>query len=325
MRRREFIVGIAVLAGSLSNASAEKPSVPLIGFLLAGSEPAYTGLLRAFREAMGQLGYVEGKNLRFEYRFAQGELDRLPGLATDLVLLNPNVIVSAPLPANIAAHQATSTIPIVIANGADPVGFGLVKSLSHPGGNVTGLANFAEVLASKQIDVLRELFPRLSTLGVLVNSANPLHVPQLKETTIAATVNGLALAIIEVTAASQLPSAFDQLQAKHVDAVAVPPDTMFFNRRRQIADLAAAKKLPAIYGFREHVEDGGLISYGPDMRENYRRAASFVDKILKGAKPSELPVEQPTKIELVLNLRAAKTLGLSVPTSLLARADEVIE
>jgi putative ABC transport system substrate-binding protein len=201
----------------------------------------------------------------------------------------------------------------------------LAKSLAHPGGNVTGLANFAEVLASKQVDLLRELLPQLSRLGLLVNVANPLHVPQLKETTAAADASGLNLLPIEIRSPSELSSAFDTLAAKHVDAVAVPPDTMFFNLRGQIAQLAAIQKIPAIYGFREHVEDGGLISYGPDMRENYRRAATFVDKILRGANPAEIPIEQPTKIELVLNLRAAKAMSLSLPASILGRADEVIE
>jgi putative ABC transport system substrate-binding protein len=274
---------------------------------------------------MLELGYVEGRNTRYEYRFADGHLDRLPDLAIALVRLKPDVIVSAPLPSHIALRQATSTIPIVMANGADPVGFGLVTSLSHPGGNVTGLANFAEVLAAKQIDLLRELIPRLSRLGALINVTNPLHLPQLRETKAAAVASGIDLMPLEIRSSDELGPAFESLLKERVEALAVPPDAVFNNFRVRIAELAAAMRMPAIYGFREHVEDGGLMSYGPDNRGNYRRAATYVDRILKGAKPGDLPIEQPTKFELVINLKAAKALGLDVPPTLLARADEVIE
>jgi putative tryptophan/tyrosine transport system substrate-binding protein len=262
---------------------------------------------------------------RFEFRFADGYLDRLPDLAIELVRLNPHVIVSTPLPAHLAARKATSTIPIVMATGADPVGFGLVASLSHPGGNVTGLANFAEILASKQIDFLREMLPRLMRLGLLVNVTNQLHVAQLRETKIAAETSGILLVPVEVSSPDKVDSAFAMLGRESVEALLVPPDTTFYSRRRQIADLAARTRLPAIYGYREHVEDGGLMSYGPDIPDQYRRAANYVDKILKGAQPADLPVEQPTKIELVINLKTATALGLTIPPTLLARADEVIE
>jgi putative ABC transport system substrate-binding protein len=241
------------------------------------------------------------------------------------VRLNPRVIVSTPLPAHLAARQATSTIPIVMATGADPVAFGLVASLSHPGGNVTGLANFAEMLASKQIDFIREMLPRLARLGLLVNVTNRLHVPQLRETKIAAEAAGILLVPVEVGSPDKLGSAFATLGTERVEALLVPPDTTFYSRRRQVADLAATTRLPTIYGYREHVEDGGLMSYGPDIPDQYRRAAIYVDKILKGAQPAELPVEQPTKVELVINLKTATALGLTVPPTLLARADEVIE
>jgi putative ABC transport system substrate-binding protein len=200
-----------------------------------------------------------------------------------------------------------------------------VTSLSHPGGNVTGLTNFAEVLAAKQVDLLRELIPRLSRLGALVNVTNPLHVPQLQETKAAAVTNGIDLMPVEIRYPDELGPAFETLAKERVEALAVPPDTVFSNFRRRIAELAAATRMPAIYGFREHVEDGGLMSYGPDNRGNYRRAAAYVDKILKGAKPGDLPIEQPTKFELVINLKTAKALGLEIPPQLLARADEVIE
>jgi putative ABC transport system substrate-binding protein len=241
-----------------------------------------------------------------------------------LVRLNPRVIVSTPLPAHLAARKATSVIPIVMATGADPVGFGLVASLSHPGANVTGLANFAEMLASKQIDLLREMLPHLARFGLLVNVTNQLHVPQLHETKIAAEAAGILLVPVEVSSPDKLDSAFATLGTERVEALLVPPDTTFYSRRRQIADLAATTRLPAIYGYREHVEVGGLMSYGPDIPDQYRRAAIYVDKILKGAQPAELPVEQPTKIELVINLKTATALGLTIPPTLLARA-EVIE
>jgi putative ABC transport system substrate-binding protein len=325
MRRRAFIAALGGAAAWPVVARTQQAPVPLVGILLVSTAAANARLLDAFRSGMLELGYVEGRNIRYEYRFADGYLDRLPDLAVDLVRLKPDVIVSAPLPSHIALRQATSTIPIVMANGADPVGFGLVTSLSHPGGNVTGLANFAEVLAAKQIDLLRELIPRLSRLGALINVTNPLHVPQLRETKAAAVASGIELMPLEIRSPDELGPAFEALAKNHVEALAVPPDTVFNNFRGRIAELAATMRMPAIYGFREHVEDGGLMSYGPDNRGNYRRAATYVDKILKGANPGDLPIEQPTKFELVINLKAAKALGLTVPPQLLARADEVIE
>ena len=325
MRRREFIAALGGAAAWPVVARAQQASIHLIGILIAASAAASAHLLDAFRSGMLELGYVEGRNIRYEYRFADGYLDRLPDLAIDLVRLKPDLIVSAPLPSHIALRQATSTIPIVMASGADPVGFGLVTSLSHPGGNVTGLANFAEVLAAKQIDLLRELIPRLSRLGALFNVTNPLHVPQLRETKAAAVASGIDLMPLEIHNPDELGPAFEALAKERVEALAVSPDTVFNNFRKRIAELAAATRMPAIYGFREAVEDGGLMSYGPDNRGNYRRAAAYVDKILKGAKPGDLPIEQPTKIELVINLKAAKALDLTVPPPLLARADEVIE
>jgi putative ABC transport system substrate-binding protein len=201
----------------------------------------------------------------------------------------------------------------------------LAASLSHPGGNVTGLANFAETLAPKQIDLLREMVPRLVRSGLLVNVTNPLHVPQLRETKIAAAAAGIVLVPVEVGDPDKLQEAFDTLQKERVEALLVSPDITFYSRRRQIAELAATTRLPAIYGYRHHVEEGGLMSYGPDIPDQYRRAAIYVDKILKGARPADLPVEQATKFELVLNLKTSRALGLTVPPSLLARADEVIE
>jgi putative ABC transport system substrate-binding protein len=323
MNRREFItlLGGAAAAWPLAAASAQQSA--LIGFLNAGAATTLKREIDAFRDGLRNLGHIEGHNVRFEYRFADGYLDRLPTLAAELVRLNPNVIVSSPVPANLAIAKATSTIPIVMASGADPVGFGLVKSLSHPGGNVTGLTNFAEELASKQIDLMRELLPGLARLAALVNVVNPLHVPQWRETQAAAAQAAIALVPFELRSPDQLEEAFARFARERADALLVPPDVTFTTHRRRIANLALDAWLPTIF-FLRHAEDG-LMSYGTNQVENYRRAATYVDKILKGAKPQDLPIERPTKIELVINLKTAKALGLEVPPTLLARADEVIE
>ena len=326
MRRREFI---SILGGAATfiplSAWAQQSQLPLIGILNAASAESTASSYEAFRAELRQLGYVEGRNIRFEYRYGDGFLDRLPALAEELVRLDPRVIVSGPLPANLAVRKATATIPIVMATGADPVGFGLVQSLSRPGGSVTGLANFAEELASKQIDLIRELLPRLSRVAALVNVENPLHVPQLREMQAAAAKASLALVHFEFRVPADLDRAFAEFADAKAEALLVPPDTTFSTNRARIAELAAKTHLPAIYGDRRAVESGGLLSYGPNVVENYRRSAGYVDKILKGAKPADLPVEQPTKIELVINLKTAKALDMTVPLSLLNRADEVIE
>src|SRR6476661_319330 len=324
MRRRDFIGLLCGTATFIPLIAWAQQSV-LIGVLNAASVESNASSYEAFRAALRQLGYVEGRNIRFEYRYADGFLDRLPALAEELVRLNPQVIVSGPLPANLAARKATATIPIVMATGADPVGFGLVQSLHRPGGNVTGLANFAEELASKQIDVVRELLPRLVRVATLVNVGNPLHVPQLREMQAAAAKASLALGHFDYRVPEDLERAFSEFVRAKADALLVPPDTTFSSNVVRITELAAKARLPATYGDRRAVEAGGLLSYGPNVVENYRRSAIYVDKILKGAKPAELPVEQPTKIELVINLKTATALGLTVPPSLLARADEVIE
>jgi len=242
-----------------------------------------------------------------------------------MIRLNPAIIVSAPVPANMAVHQATKTIPIVMSTGADPVGFGLVQSLSHPGGNVTGLTNFAEALASKQLDLMRELRPGLTRVAVLVNVENPLHVPQWRETQDAAAQASIALVPYEFHKPGDFEAAFTAFVQAKAEALLVPPDTTFASYRARIAELAVKARLPAIFANRLSAEAGGLLSYGPDPVENYRHAAVYVDKILKGAKPADLPVERPTRIELVINLKTAKAIGLDVPPALLARADEVIE
>ena len=326
MRRRQFISLLGSAAAAWPLVARAQQSLPaLIGFLNAGAAATLKREIDAFRDGLRNLGHAEGRSVRLEYRFADGDLEKLPALAAELVALNPNIIVSSPVPANMAIAKATSTIPIVTASGADPVGFGLVKSLSHPGGNVTGLTNFAAELASKQIDLMRALLPRLARLAALINVANPLHVPQWSETQAAAAQAAIALVPFELPSADQLEEAFAKFARERADALLVPPDVTFTTHRRRIAKLALDARLPTIFFIRQSAEDGGLMSYGPDPVENYRRAATYVDKILKGADPGDLPIERPTKIQFVINLRTAKALGLDVPPMLLARADEVIE
>jgi putative ABC transport system substrate-binding protein len=326
MRRRNFVAALGGAAATWPLAArAQQAELPLIVIFGAATAASLQARNEMFRATMRGLGYVEGRNIRYEYRFADGYLDRLPRLAEELVRLKPTLILSAPLPANLAAKKATSTIPIVMANGADPVRFGLVESLARPGGNVTGMANFAEELASKHLDVMRELLPRLSRVAALVNVTNPLHVPQWRETQAAAAKASLALTHFEYRVPDDLERAFEAFAQAKAEALLVPPDTTFASHRERIAGLAAKARLPAISFTREWAEAGLLMTYGPDLDENYRRAAHFVDKILKGARPADLPVEQPTKIELIINLKTAKALGLEIPSSLLARADDAIE
>jgi putative ABC transport system substrate-binding protein len=326
MKRHGFVVFVLSVAIVFSSEALSQKSQPvLIGVLEGASEVTMAPRYDAFRAKLRELGYVDGVNIRLEYRYADGFIDRLPTLAAELVRLQPALIVSAPVPANIAMSKATSTIPIVMANGADPVAFGLVKSLSHPGGNITGLTNFAEDLASKQIDIIRELLPKLARIGTIVNVENPLHVPQWRETQDAAAKASLALVRFDYHSPDDLERAFAQFAQEKVEAVLVPPDVSFAALRARIAKLAEQARLPSIFFNRESVVAGGLLSYGPDNVANYRRAAVFVDKILKGAKPGELPVERPNAIELVINLNTARTLGLTIPPTLLARASAVIE
>ena len=326
MKRRGFVVLILSVAIGLSSEAWSQKSQPiLIGVLEGASEATMAARHDAFRAKLRELGYVDGVDIRFEYLYADGFLDRLPALAAELVRLQPRVIVSAPVPANMAVSKATSTIPIVMATGADPVTFGIVKSLSHPGGNVTGITNFAEDLASKQIDIVRELLPKLARIGTIVNVENPLHVPQWQETQDAAAKASLALVRFDFRSPDDLERAFEQFAQQKVEAVLVPPDVTFAALRVRIAKLGEQARLPTIFFNRESVVAGGLLGYGPDLVENYRRAAVFVDKILNGAKPGDLPIERPNTIELWINLGTARTLGLAIPPTLLARANAVFE
>jgi ABC-type uncharacterized transport system substrate-binding protein len=297
MKRREFI---AIVGGAavwpLSARAQQLAQMRLIGVLFAGTEASQDRNLSRFRDGMRELGYIEGRDVRLDCRFADGHPDRLSSLAVELVQLKPNVLLGSPLPSNLALKRATGTIPIVMANGADPVGFGLIKSLSHPGGNVTGLTNYAEELASKQLDLMRELLPNLSRLAVLVNIGNPLHVPQLRNTQAAAERLSIELVLFEAQNLAEAEIAISEVVRQQLKAILIPPDYLYNALRKRIAEILAEAKVPAIYGFREHVEVGGLLSYGINLPENFHRAATFVDKIFKGTSPADLPVEQPTKM-----------------------------
>jgi putative ABC transport system substrate-binding protein len=282
-------------------------------------------LFAAFRQGLHELGYVEGRNIQIESRWAEGNYDRLPGLAADLVRLKVDVIVTYGTPAAQAAKGATGTIPIVMAAIIDPVASGLVTSLARPGGNITGQSMMSPDLAEKQLQILKELVPKTSRVAVLHNPANPGNAPQVRHAQDAARALGVRLQILGARGPSEIDSAFAAMTAEQAGAVIVLVDAILQSNRARIADLAARHRLPAVYGLHEYAEAGGLLAYGPNRLDMFRRAATYVDRILKGAKPGDLPVEQPSTFTLVINLKTAKALGLTIPPSLLLRADQVIE
>jgi putative tryptophan/tyrosine transport system substrate-binding protein len=323
--RRKFI---GTLAGALLTASisaAQQPGkVYRIGVLSAGP-PALPKTDAVFFQALRELGWIEGKNVIFEPRYAEDRLDRLPELAAELVRLNVDVIVTIGTLAPLAAKRATATIPIVMSSAGDPLGSGLVASLARPGGNVTGLSMMVPELGGKRLQMLKELLPGVSRVAILWNAANPYPAHVFRETGGAARTLGIQLQSLEVRSPGDFPSAFDAAVRQRAEALVTVEDPLTAGQRTQIVDFAAKTRLPAMYGLREFVEVGGLMSYGVHLADLRRRAAGYVDKILKGAKPADLPVEQPTKFELVINLKTAKALGLTIPPSLLQRADEVIQ
>jgi putative tryptophan/tyrosine transport system substrate-binding protein len=296
-----------------------------IGYLDQGSADGNKPYVEAFRQALRDLGWVEGKNIAMELRFAEGKTDRLPALAAELVRLKVDLIATSSTPAALAAKRATTTIPIVIGFAADPVGSGIVSSLAHPGGNITGWTHQGLELRQKYLELLKEAVPEAKRFGVLWNPANPVHKSSMKVIEAAAQRLKVELYLVGVQDSKEIEGAFSTLAGKRADALIVYPDGLFLDQKALIVTLAARRRLPAMYGIREYVEAGGLMAYGTNLSEMYRLGASFVDKILKGAKPGDLPVEQPTKFELVINLKTAKSLGLTIPQSVLGRADEVIQ
>ena len=298
-----------------------------IGFLGGRTPSDMSPFLDTFRQGLRELGWVEGQNIVIDYRYAEGTFARLPDLAAELVRLKVDIIVAQPLPAAVAAKNATETIPIVmISGGADPVGLGLIATLARPGGNVTGSSYSAgQELTGKQLQLLKETVPKVRRVAILSNPANPGHSPAIRDVNVSARMLGVQLQLLEARGPNEFDGAFAAMAKERVGALLVLSDGIFSLHRTRLADLAAKSRLPAAYGNRENVEAGGLMSYGPSLRDFYRQAARYVDKILKGAKPAELPVEQPTKFELVINLKTAKALGLTIPQPLLQRADEVLQ
>jgi ABC-type uncharacterized transport system substrate-binding protein len=319
-----WLAGLALACFRLAEAQEVK-NVPRIGLLFAGPPSALQDRVEAFRQGMRERGYVEGTNILVEYRYGEGKVDRLPALAGELVQLKVNVIVTGGSQATLPAKGATSTIPIVMAQDNDPVGSGFVVSLARPGRNITGLSNLTAELAGKQLELLKEIMPKLSRLAVLSDLMEPGNPLAVKEIERAAQGFGVQLHYMKIQGSRDIDATFRSAGDKRADALLVLPSAIFNSYRKQIVDLAAKGRLPAMYPRAEFVEDGGLMTYGVNTPEMYRRAAIFVDKILKGAKPADLPVEQPTRFDLVFNLKSAKQIGLTIPADVLARADRVIK
>ena len=326
MRRREFITafGSAAAAWPLA-ARAQQPARPAVGILNGGSADGYAPMLAAFREGLKETGYVEGQNVAIEYRWANGQYDRLTGLADDLVRRQVSVI-AANTPANLVAKAATSTIPIVFTTGGDPVQLGLVASLDRPGGNVTGVTQLSAEVAPKRLELAHELFPKATVFALLVNPANSAQTDSLtKASQAAAETLGLQLDVLHASTEAELEHAFATFPQLRASALVLGTDAFFSGQGEKLAALTLRYAVPAIYEYRAFVAAGGLASYGGSVTDSYRLAGVYSGRILKGAKPPDLPVQQSTKIELLINLRTAKTLGLTIPISLLGRADEVIE
>jgi putative tryptophan/tyrosine transport system substrate-binding protein len=314
------LLGLA--AASFAQADA-KPY--RIGYVVTGGAVSFPISVEPFRRGMQELGYREGTDFVLELRTAEGKSERFPVLVAELVRKNVNVIVTSSTPATQAAMRATQTIPIIFANSADPVATRLVKNLARPGGNVTGLSNIVADLGQKQLEILQTALPALSKVGVLANPANESNALIAKDVQNAAKKLNIAVLPIETRDRAGIDAAFGTLSREGVQALVVALDPFFIQQRRQIAELAIAGRIATMFGGSGHVEAGGLVSYGPDIADNFRRAASYVDRILKGVKPGELPIEQPAKFELLINLRTAETLGIAIPRDLRFRADRVIE
>ena len=323
MRRREFIGLVGGAAAWPLAARAQQPKVWRIG-LLAPSPPTAT-MLSALRDGLREHGYVEGQNLFIDVRWSQGSFEQNPDIAAELVRSRVDVIVAWTTPSVITARRATSTIPIVMVAVGDPVGLGFVASLARPGGNITGVSNISNDLTGKQVELLIDIDPGVNHVGVVANLKNPNVAIELRETEKAIRALGLQIEVVEAGAAEDFESAFARLSVQGVTGVVLLADPSLIKHRVRIAELAQKMRLPTAFQRRENVEAGGLLSYGPNLNDQFREAASYVDKLLKGAKPADLPVELPTKFDLVINLKTARALGLTVPPTLLGRADEVIE
>jgi putative ABC transport system substrate-binding protein len=326
MRRRAFVAGSIAVLATARGVTAQPAGKPIrIGRLSPLTAASEAPFMEAFRRGMTELGWVEGRDFTIEARYAEGRIERLPQLAASLVQERVDVILTGSNPGALAARNASSTLPVVIVTTGDPIGGGIVASLARPGGNVTGVTALGQVLNAKRLEVLKEAIPGLKRAVVLVNPASPYTKPFLADRERMARELGVELPVVEARAPGDLGPSFAAIARERAGAIMVVTDPMFITHRRTIIELAARHRLPAVYGERESVDAGGLMFYGASLVDMYRRAASYVDRIVKGARPSDLPIEQPTKFELVVNLKTARSLGLIVPQSLLLRADQVIE
>jgi putative ABC transport system substrate-binding protein len=325
MNRRTFITLLGGAATWPIAARAQQPAMPVVGFLHGSTPDQYVHLAAAFRQGLGEGGFVADRSVAIEYRWAEGQYDRLPALASDLVRLRVAVIAAFAPPAALAAKAATSTIPIVFTGGQDPVKSGMVASLNRPGGNATGIVNVSADLETKRLELLHELAPNINTIVFLTNPTNSTTELRSRELHTAARVLGLNLRVLIASTEREIEMALSTSLEQHGNALLVEGDAFLQGRRDQIAALAARRGVPAMYTTREFVAAGGLMSYGTSFLDVYRRAGNYTGRILKGIKPADLPVEQPTKFELVINLKTAKALNLEIPAKLLALADEVIE
>ena len=324
-RRRKIVLALAASALPATISRAQQPQVRLVGFLSARSASDSEGLVAVFREALREAGYLEGKNLRIEYRWAEGRFERLDALASDLVARKVEVLATTGgNAAALAAKKATSTIPVVFGAGGDPVKLGLVASLSRPGGNVTGASQLTEALEAKRVELIRDLMPRATRIGVLINRRNPASAISIREVTAAAKVLERSVNFSSAGSATEIEAAFTAMATRRTQALIVTTDPFLDTQRDRVITLAARNRLPAVYGWREHAVAGGLASYGSAATESYRTVGRYVGRILGGARPGDLPI-QASKISMVINLRTARSLGIAIPQGLLVRADEVIE
>jgi putative ABC transport system substrate-binding protein len=329
MRRREFITllsGAAVASAWPVEARTQQAGmIPRIGFMGNSTAKLEANLIGPFRDGLRELGYEEGRNLLIEFRWAEGKYDRFPALIAELLAAKVDVIVTAGTPATQAIKKATSTVPLVFIAVGDPIGTGIVPSLARPGANITGLSSIAPDLEGKRLELLRQVVPKLVRVAFFLNPANAFHAVSMRQARVAAQSLGIELQPLEVSKSEQLDGAFAAVVKQKPDALLILADRIFLHNRKRMMEFAIQQRLPSVNAYRELVEAGGLMSYGPSYEDMHRRAAIYVDKILKGAKPADLPIEQPTKFILFINLKAATALGLTLPPTLLARADEVIE
>ena len=327
MNRRELVtlLGGAAAAWPLAAPAQQSAKMPRVGFMGNSTAALEANLVGPFREGLRELGYQEGRNIVIEYRWAEGKYERFPTLIAELLAANVNVIVTAGTPASLAVKKATSSVPLVMIAVGEPVATGLVASLARPGGNITGVTSISPEIEGKRLELLREVVPGLSHIAVLWNAGSPVQVIQERETRVAADALGMKMLSLGVRTLEEIEGAFETMLRERPEALFVLADRLFLHHRKRIMDFAVEHRLPGVHAYRELVEVGGLMCYGPSYADMHRRAATYVVRIMKGEKPADLPVERPVKFELVLNLKAAKALDLEIPPTLLARADEVIE